>query len=159
MKNTSTILLIGAIALSVIGAAFALQPGRAAAGEAAPVLQNATPTAADTGAAQAPAVQGTPTEPQVQIWDQFCVKKIPYTLLAIPENATFEVIQPEGPLPTVRPGYSTTDIACESVGIFRGKQVLVCRGPDLWSFNVTISDGGASADFPVPLKSCPLPRP
>jgi hypothetical protein len=47
----------------------------------------------------------------VLLWDQFCVKKIPSTLLAVAENATFEVIQPEGPLPTVRTGYSTSGIA------------------------------------------------
>jgi hypothetical protein len=91
------------------------------------------------------------------MWDQFCVKKIPYTLLAVPEDATFEIVQPEGPLPTVRPGYSTSEIACESAGIFRGQQVIVCRGPDLFSFNLTITSGGETGEFPVPLKTCPLP--
>ncbi len=120
-----------------------------------------TPTSAAGGAAVSPAPStgsGTQTASVVQVWDQFCVSKVPYTLLALPQDASFDVVQPEGPLPTVMPGYTTaSQIACDSVGVFRDKQVVVCRGPQLFSFTLKIS-GAASEDSQVPLKECPLPH-
>lgn len=158
MKNPSKILLFGALTLAIVGLAFAprfVQTQATSRGSV--LLQTAdTPTpaaGADTGSAPN---SGTQTASGVELWDQFCVKKIPYTLLALPKDASFDVVQPQGPLPTVIPGYSTSDMACTSVGMFRGKQVVVCRGPQLFSFSLKVS--GASEDFQVPLKACPTPQ-
>ncbi len=117
------------------------------------------PAAGGVAASPAPSTgNGTQTASVVQVWDQFCVSKVPYTLLALTQDASFDVVQPEGPLPTVMPGYTAADqIACDSVGVFRDKQIVVCRGPQLFSFTLKISSA-ASEDFQVPLKECPLPH-
>ncbi len=160
MKNITLLLLFGILALSlIIPVALA---GAASVGSVTSQAATATPaTSANTNITNVPAVQGTPTSPTVVVWDQFCVKKVPYTLLAVAENATFEVKPPDDavvmPTPNVRTG-NTNEIVCESAGIFRGKQVIVCRGPELWSFNISITDGGQSDIFPVPLKACPNPQ-
>jgi len=57
------------------------------------------------------------------------------------------------------PGYSTAgQLACVSVGVFGDKQVVMCRGPQLFSFTLKINNAGATEDFQVPLKECPLPK-
>jgi hypothetical protein len=160
MKNTSKVLLFGVLALMLLIPAALV----GAASNRTDLLQQATPTAAsaagaDTGATQAPAVEGTPTSPVVELLDQFCVRKVPYSLLAIPEDASFEVVPPaEGVAPpTLNPlTGNTNEIVCTSAGIFGGKQVIACRGPELWSFNLTITDRGESGEFPVPLKTCTI---
>jgi hypothetical protein len=94
------------------------------------------------------------------LWDQFCVKKIPYALLAVSESASFELVQSDSPLPTFEPGASNpNEPACTSAGVFAGRQIIVCTGPNNWSYNVAISDGGESGEFPVPLKWCPIRNP
>jgi hypothetical protein len=77
----------------------------------------------------------------------------------MPQGATFDAVQPQV-LPTPIPGYSTADqLACTSVGTFRDKQVVVCRGPQSISFTLKVNNSGATEDFQVPLKECPLPKP
>ncbi len=96
----------------------------------------------------------------VALWDKVCVKKLPYTILAIPENATFEVVQPEDPLPPVQPGSGNPNVlSFFCVVTFGGKQVVVCIGPEDFAFTLHVTDGGSSEDFTVPLKACPIKRP
>jgi hypothetical protein len=172
MKNTSKTLLFGALVLSLVASAFALQPGLAASGEERAARQDVTPTATAAvnqgsgGNSGAPVVEGTPSAPRVLLWDQFCVKKIPYTLLAVSESATFEVNtggdgeENRTVMPTFEPGASNPNkIACTSAGVYSGRQLIVCTGPNNWSFDITISDGGESGEFPVPLKWCPIKDP
>lgn len=159
MKNPLKIILFGALALSilVIGSLLAMQSTTPAFAQAA---DTPTPVAPSGDAASpAPTSSSSQASSIVELWDKFCVAKVPYTLLALPQDATFNVTQPTGPAPTPAPGYTTADkTACDSVGVFRGKQVIVCRGPQLTSFSLKISSGGASQDYQVPLKECALPH-
>src|SRR5688572_31524574 len=127
MKKTFTLLMLGALTLTLL--AFAFVTVQAKPEDKALLQTTATPAPSTNNQAQ--------TASEVVVWDQFCVRKVPYTLLAIPQNASFEIVQPEGVLPT--PMISTgnsNEIACDSVGIFRDKQVVVCRGPQLFTFTL-----------------------
>jgi len=159
MKKTFTWFILGALTLAL--AAFGFVTAQAKP-ETAALLQATTAATAtlpaDTNDNNVDSGLVVPAASSVVVWDQFCVKKIPYTILALPENASFEVVQPEI-LPTVVPGGNSNDIACESVGTFRNKHVVVCRGPQLYSFTMHVTDGGTTEDFQVPLKACPIPRP
>ncbi len=144
--------------LLMIGGMLALQSASVAFAQAAATQ---TPTAfPPSGARGSPApATGTQTNTGVEVWDQFCVAKVPYTLLALPTNASFDIKPPQGPLPTAMPGYTVADqIACDSVGTFRDKQVVICRGPQLYAFSLQISGSGSSQEFKVPLKECALPQ-
>jgi hypothetical protein len=146
MKKTFTLLMLGALTLTLLAFAFITVQAKS---EDKPLLQTtATPAPSiDDGAQDASG--------DIVVWDQFCVRKVPYTLIAMPKDASFEVVQPEGVLPTpiISTGNSN-EIACESVGIFRDRQVVVCRGPQLYSFTLQV----AGEDFTVPLKACPGPQ-
>ncbi len=162
MKNPLKIALFGLIALSVlvIGSILAMQSTSSALAQA---IATDTPSAGAGGAASpvptALSSSGTPTSSLVALWDEFCVSKIPYTLLALPTDATFSITAPQAPVPTPIPGYTTADqTACNSVGVFRGQQVIVCRGPQLASFSLHVTSAGATQDYQVPLKECALPR-
>lgn len=157
MKKISIMLLLGAItfvALSMVYQAGSAQ-AQTISGESQ-LLQattSPTPSVADT----ATATNETQTASMIEEWDKICVRKIPYTILALPEKATFDVVPPEGPVPTPEHGSSNPNVyTCNSVGVFGGKQVVVCSGPSLYSFTLKVSDGGNSEDFRVDLKACPI---
>jgi hypothetical protein len=154
MKTFSKILLLGALTMSMLGAALLLAPSTAgAAPEASDLLQQPTPTVK-------PATNQDSTASIAEEWDRFCVKKTPYTLVAIPENASFEVVPFEGTLPTLEPGSNNSgEFSCTVAGIFRGKQVVVCRGPQLTSFTLHVTADGKSEDFSVGLTFCPIKDP
>jgi hypothetical protein len=160
MKTISKVLLLGAVALSMLGAVLVLGPGSAGA---SPIgsngdLQQATPTAT-----VAPSTGGTTVQTgtsMAQEWDRFCVKKVPYTLIAIPENATFEVATAGGTIPTREPGgVSPGEFTCTAVGVFRGHQVVVCKGPQLTAFTLRVSADGESQDFLTGTTWCPIKDP
>lgn len=161
MQTTSKALLLGALTLAVLGAILVLGPisaGAASEGSSS-APQRGAPTATPAASGSGSDAQQA-SEPLVQEWDRFCVKKVPYTLLALPENATYEVAQFEGVLPTTEPGSNTPlEFSCTTAGIFRGKQVVVCKGPQLVSFTLNVSSDGASEAFPVGLTFCPLKDP
>jgi hypothetical protein len=152
MKKTFTLLALGAITLTLLAFAFVTVQAKS---EGNAVLQTtATPTAL-ASASSATAASG-----DVVVWDQFCVRKVPYTLVALPQNASFEVVQSDRavmPTPIISTGNSN-EIACESVGIYRDRQVVVCRGPQLYNITLHVSGDGANEDFQVPLKACPIPQ-
>lgn len=162
MKKTSILLLVSVLTLTLLAFAYVTAQAETGSDENAVSLLQATSTLqvpATPGAqeeTQQDTTQGTQIASLVELWDQFCIRKIPYTLLALPENATFELIQPESPLPTPNPVFSanSNEISCTNVGIFRGQQVVVCRGPNNYSFSLQVSDGGAAEEFVVPLKAC-----
>lgn len=159
MNKPLKIVLFGLVTLSlfVIGSLVVMQSTTSAFAQAIPTDTPSVPTG--DVASPSPTSGAAQTSPVAEVWDQFCVAKVPYTLLALPQNATFSVTQPASPTPTPAPGYTTADqIACNSVGTFRDKQVVVCRGPQLFSFSLKITSSGNSADFPVPLKDCALPH-
>jgi hypothetical protein len=150
MKKTFTLLMLGTLTLTLLAFAFVTV-------QAKPedrVLLQTTATPAPSTDAQAQDASGS-----VVVWDQFCVRKVPYTLLAIPQNASFEIVQPEViPTPMISTGNSN-EIVCDSVGVFRDQQVVVCRGPQLFTFTLNVSGDGASEAFEVPLGACPTKLP
>ena len=152
MKKTYVVLLLGTLTLALL--AFAYVSAQAMTGDNPNALLQVTGT---PGVEEATDSQ-TPVASIVELWSQFCVKKIPYTLLALPENASFEVALPEETiLPTPHPAMgNSNEIACTNVGIFRGMQVVVCRGPAAYAFPLQVSDGATSEEFEVPLKACGL---
>jgi hypothetical protein len=159
MKKPFKIVLFGLIALGVlvIGSLLAMQTTTSAFAQAVDT-PTPTPAAADV-ASPAPTTTGSQAGSLVTLWDQFCVAKIPYTLLAVPQGATYNVTQPTGALPTPVPGYTTANqIACDNGGISRGQQLVVCRGPQLYSFGLHVSSSGATEDYQVPMKECALPH-
>jgi hypothetical protein len=96
----------------------------------------------------------------VEIWDSVCVRKVPYTILAIPETATFSVIGADGSIrPALEQGQAFEPSSCKSVLNLGGKQVVVCRGEQGISLMIQVTDGGTSKDFEVPMKVCPIKRP
>ena len=170
MNNISKTLLFGTLILALIAVG-----GFAATQSAVPALaqaaDTATPASASSGGATVapsgasggaavstiPPVGGTQTA-SVVVWDRFCVSKVPYTLLAMPQDAKFEVVQPDIATPTVPAGYVPADkIACETAGVFRDQQIVACRGPQLFSFTLNITGGDAAGQYQVDLKDCPLP--
>ena len=56
--------------------------------------------------------------------DKFCVNKIPYTLLALPDGITFELV--------------TLGITCSDEGLRGGNQVVSCSGQELSSFDLKV---------------------
>ena len=100
-----------------------------------PAPTEEAPTLAPTAPAEqfAPLCQASPstcTAPQVEEVDKFCTNKVPYTLLAMPENSTFESLSPE--------------MICNSEGIRGGNLNVTCRGPELISFDLKICNPSCS---------------
>lgn len=169
MKKLALLLTVGAlifVAVSVVFASRSVQAQSALSGDAqvqdqgvleAPAYQ-AFPVTATPGPDD-PRVPGATEVPMVEMRSQFCVRKIPYTLLALPENATFEVIAPYGPVPTPEPGSTNpNEYACSAALILDGKQIVVCTGPNDYSFSLRVMNDGGAEDFPVPLKACPIKK-
>jgi hypothetical protein len=156
MKKTFTLLALGGLTLVLLAFAFVSVQAKP---EGSVLLQATATTTASANGDQntGPTAQASAN---IVVWDQFCVRKVPYTLIAISENASFEILQEDGtvmPTPIVSTGNSN-EVACESVGVFRDKQVVVCRGPQLFSFPISVSGDGGTEEFLVPLGACPGPR-
>jgi len=161
MTKISQLALLMGLAVLIAVAALSVQSAQAQDVPVPAFQTTATPTpSSDSVTVPGNTAPEAQAPSMVELWDQICVRKIPYTILAIPENATFEVVQPEGPLPTPEPGSSNpNELACSNPVTFGGKQVVVCTGPQLFSFNLHVTDGGTTEDFPVPLKFCPIKSP
>jgi hypothetical protein len=165
MKKTFTLLMLGALTLALT--AFGSFNAQAKSdGNIAALQATATPiptdeeTNDDANDNNNGALGLDPTDPNssVVVWDQFCVRKIPYTILALPENSTFELASgADAVVPTQVVGGNSNQFACESVGTFRNKHIVVCHGPELYSFDLQVNDGGSTATYQVPLKGCPIP--
>jgi hypothetical protein len=157
MKKTFTFLMLGALTLALT--AFSFLTVQAKAGNGDVVLQTTpvaspVPTDADDGI---PAVNTNLADSSVVVWDQFCVRKIPYTILALEPNATYEIATGNA-VPTQVIGGNTNQFSCDAAGTFRDKQVIVCHGPQLYTFTLHINGSNGGEDFQVPLKGCPIPR-
>lgn len=82
---------------------------------------------------------------------QFCLDRIPYAIVAIPETATFNMVDEQGA--TIKPSDETT---CDSAQTFNGRQIILCRGAQLTTINLSICTGANNCvQFPVKLQSCP----
>ena len=104
MKSSSNIIAIGVIAALIIGAGFAVS--MAFAGSPRQAATTGTPGAATTGTAQA-----TPVPPSfVRVWSSMCVEGVPYTLLSVPPDTKFALVE-ESVAGAVTPGATLTAIA------------------------------------------------
>ncbi len=77
--------------------------------------------------------------------DQFCVNKVPYTLIAIPAGDTYQA--------------TTVGIACDDAGVKNGFQLLTCTGPQSYTFNLQVCSAACavptSAVTATPSGRCP----
>ncbi len=173
MKKTSLLFIMGVLTFSLALTAFVTASAdsasetTAAQGTVVPLLTPTievpppineplieTPTATAI-APFAPAVDSS----LVTLWDKICVRKVPYTILAIPASASFDLLAPDGSIiPALEPNATPVPGAnrCESVLNLGGRQVLVCSGQQNSVFMLRVTDGSLTEDFEVPLKACPL---
>jgi hypothetical protein len=100
MKTTSKLFVFGAVAVVLLAAAVLLQPALARSLQ----QETETPTAQSTDAVTPTAI---PTR-LAEVWAQFCAvsQQISYVLVALPENATFDIVQAVKETPT--PGVTST---------------------------------------------------
>ncbi len=77
--------------------------------------------------------------------DQFCVNKIPYTLIAIPAGDTYQV--------------TTAGFTCDDAGVKNNFQLLTCTGPRSYTFNLQVCNTACavptSAATATPSPRCP----
>jgi serine/threonine protein kinase len=82
----------------------------------------------------APVCQDAPAScdaPSADVRDKFCVNKIPYTLLALPEGSTFEVV--------------TSGFKCSDEGVRDNSQMVSCTGQELVSFDLKVCNSACNA--------------
>ncbi len=96
----------------------------------------AAPTPAVTVASQyAPfcpsAASSSCTAPTIEERDRYCVKKVPYTLVAIPLNATYEVL--------------SSGFSCEKQAVVNNEQILACTGKQLYTFDLKLCNSACAA--------------
>jgi len=96
----------------------------------APVVATLEPTAA------------VPLQPIVVTEnDRFCLKKLPYTLIGMPETATYRML--------------TEGFVCSEGGIQKGQHLITCTGPMYKLFQIEVCDGGACQNFEFGTTNCP----
>ncbi len=109
---------------------------------------------ADTPTASAPATQApfclagrTPTTgpagcalPTGNQLSQFCTNKNPYTLISVPQGATYDAV--------------TAGFTCSDAGTKNGMQLISCTGSSASSFSVQVCTTACTAAGPTPT---PLP--
>jgi hypothetical protein len=107
------------------------QPAEAAAGAAQPAAAVAAPICATSGTS-CTVPDATDTEPL----ETYCVRKVPYQNILVPDGTTFEVLDRSG------------DSSCYDQNTFvDGKRVIACTGKELYSFQVKLTNpscGGSS---------------
>jgi len=180
MKRISRIFLFGALAIIMLAAACAPEEGTPTTvgtlapgdltGSPSPVATDETLTAetettataatletTETATPTADTTQLTPTDttqtPSIPVTSdvillecQFCINSMAHALLVIPETATFE-------LTTTATG---TDIGCNTVDTFDGKQVVLCRAQENTSLTLNICTDGNCTELAVDLQPCPV---
>ena len=73
--------------------------------------------------------------------DRFCLKKLPYTLIGMPETATYRML--------------TEGFVCSEGGIQKGQHLITCTGPMYKLFQIEVCDGGACQNFEFGTTNCP----
>jgi hypothetical protein len=73
--------------------------------------------------------------------DRFCLKKVPYTLIGMPETSTYQML--------------TEGFTCSEGGIQAGQHLITCTGPMYSLFKIQVCDGGACQDFEFGTTNCP----
>ncbi len=112
MKSSSKIIATGVIAALLVGAAFAVT--LAFAGSPLQAATTGTPGTGTPGAAGAVAQatntqQPTPVPPNyVRVWSSMCVEGVPYTLLSVPTDVKFALVEVQASSGPVKPSASLT---------------------------------------------------
>lgn len=75
------------------------------------------------------------TLPTGQERDRFCVKKTPYTLIAIPPDVSYEVVTPK--------------FSCTDEGVRGDKRLLTCTGLQSFTFQIRVCQPGCVAQTPL----------
>jgi hypothetical protein len=109
------------IAMTVLVLLFVSACGSAAAPAADQNFAPACP-AASSGSCAAPDVKDTIAS------DRYCVDKVPYENISIPDGVTFQVLEPD-------------KLTCVDNGTMaKGKHVIECHGTENWSSKVTFTN-------------------
>ena len=99
------------------------------------------PTASGLSAAALIPITG---ENVVLMQCQFCVGEETHAVLIFPDSAYFDVD-------------SSSPASCLTADVVNGRRILICRGPQSISFNLSIcSDPSNCLQFPVALQPCDL---
>lgn len=177
MKKMSRSLLFGALALLLLTAACAEATPTTIA-TSGPIGNLASPTALGTletagiptsspevmpdttatidtatavGGSDITATPGVPvTGTELTLLDcQFCIEGMAHALLVLPDTATFEAVADTASV-------SSPDAGCNTVDIYNGRQVVLCRSQENTSLNLNICvNGNNCAQMLVELKPCP----
>jgi hypothetical protein len=157
------IFIFAAILVLGLLAACAAQPAAQTEAPAAPVVQQPAvqptvppppPEPAQTEAPAATEPQYAPfcadggtaacSAPQVDVRDQFCTEKVPYTLLGMPVGTTYEVL--------------TDGFSCGSDYVLTDgvTNIVTCTGPELQSFQLKVCDPSCvGTDSSMGMGLCP----
>lgn len=160
MKRTSLMMIMGVMLFMLAAAAFVTVQA-----DAAPALQE-TVVPSPTSTALSPPVDLTTTKTPlpfvdtspIVLWDAICVKKVPYTILSIPADASFELVAADG---SIIPSLETAtpvpgENSCRSVMTIGDRLVLLCTGQQGMGYTIRVTNGSEVLDFEVPMKSCPI---
>ena len=69
--------------------------------------------------------------PTVSTLSKSCIKKIPYSLVALPPGSTFEIVEP--------------GMTCKDEGLRGGQQQISCTGQQLFSYELKVCDSSCYA--------------
>jgi hypothetical protein len=125
-----------------------------------------TPSVEVTGTVDPSAITGTPAAVMthtagipvtgadtVLLICQFCLDRIPYALVAIPEAATFNMVDAQGTVIEPDPAAQT---GCNAVQTITGRQLVLCNGAELESINLSVcTDANNCSQVSVRLQQCP----
>ena len=73
--------------------------------------------------------------PTAQERDRFCAGTVPYTLVAIPIGATYQVVTPH--------------FSCVAGGTSKGSHLLVCSGPQSYAFQIKVCQPACASAAPA----------
>lgn len=106
------------------------------------VLPTALPPTEAPVATLEPTLVPPPAQPlTVTENDRFCLKKVPYTLIGMPETASYQML--------------TEGFSCSEGGVQQGQHLITCTGPMYSLFKIQVCDGGNCQEFEFGTTNCP----
>ena len=119
-----------------------VMPSAAATLIPVPTTQNFIPICTTGGGDLTPTLPSQCTPPTGEERDRFCTKKVPFTLIAMPEGAIYELLTP--------------GFRCTEGGVHQGMHLITCTGPELHSFELKICNPACVASGSLPSQiECP----
>jgi hypothetical protein len=113
------------------------QPTQSQPAAPAPTVQQFAPVCQSAASCDVPVVPDTVPS------DTYCVEKIPYQNISVPPGTTFEVLDKSG-------AYSCKD----SGTVVDGKTVLTCTGPQLYTFDLKLTNASCGTNLLVGTGQC-----